>query len=291
MSAGAPVASVAPVSLQVAPEDAPAGTTVQEVTVTFHDVAPGTYRLFAGETNSGDGEALRVAATDGMVTEVICSGPGTLILTPAGDVPVQDLAVGDLVQTRDNGLQAIRWIGSRRLCRDTLARQDKLRPVRIGAGTLGEGVPAADLLVSPQHRVMLRSRIAVRMFGVPEVLCPARHLLALPGIEIAGDLDEVTYTHLLFDQHEVVFSNGAETESLFTGPEAIRSVSPEQRAEILAIFPDLPATRDRSACCRTVITGRQGRKLVERHQRNRKPMVEDPPPPRHTLPAAGGIAP
>lgn len=272
-SNGSPT-SVPSVSVVVAPENAPAGTTTMQVTVTFHNVAPGNYRLFAGEMDSGDGQALRIQVSDGHAVETVCFADGTMIMTSKGCVPVQELEVGDLVQTRDHGLQAVRWIGSRRLSRQILGRHERLRPVRIAAGALGQGVPVRDLMVSPQHRVMLRSRIAMRMFGETEVLCPAKHLLPLPGVEIAEDLDEVTYTHLLFDRHEIVFSNGAETESLFTGPQALRSVTPEQREEILTIFPNLAEISETYRCCRTVINGRQGRKLVQRHQKTCRPIVE-----------------
>ena len=264
------------VSVIVGPENAPPGTTVLEAQVRFENVPPGNYRLFAGKIDSGDGQALRVQVTGGSVTEVICFAEDTLITTARGDRPVQEMEVGDLVMTRDNGLQALRWTGRRQLCGETLTRQERLRPVRIAAGALGDGVPATDLMVSPQHRVLLRSRIANRMFGAAEVLCPAKHLLDLPGIEIVADLAGITYVHLLFDRNEVLFSNGAEAESLFTGPEAFRAVTAEQLAEILSILPDLPQGRDPVACCRPVITGKQGRKLVERHRRNSKPKVECP---------------
>ncbi|MDT9702188.1 Hint domain-containing protein, partial [Streptomyces sp. P17] len=89
-----------------------------------------------------------------------------------------------------------------------LAANPHLRPVRIRAGALGAGVPARDLVVSPQHRVLLRSGIARRMFGASEVLVAAKQLLALDGVELASDLDSVTYVHFLFDRHQIVQSEG-----------------------------------------------------------------------------------
>jgi ABC-type branched-subunit amino acid transport system ATPase component len=81
----------------------------------------------------------------------------------------------------------------------------------------------------------------------------------------------VEYWHLLFDRHEVVFSEGARTESLFTGPEALRAVTPAARAEILAIFPDLDRRLPDPA--RPLIGGRQGRSLTRRHLKNDLPLV------------------
>ena len=124
-------------------------------------------------------------------------------------------------------------------------------------------MPAQDLLVSPQHRILIRSHIAQRMFGSSEVLVAAKQLLAINGIEqIAADA--VTYFHILFDQHEIVVSNGAETESLYTGPQALRSVGPAARQEILDLFPQLLDEAFVVEAARPLSSGRMGRKLAMR---------------------------
>lgn len=130
----------------------------------------------------------------------------------------------------------LRWIGGTRLS------ALHLRPIRIRAGALGAGLPAADLLVSRQHRVLVRSAIARRMFDAPEVRVAAKHLLTLEGIDIATDQAQVAYFHLLFDRHELVISNGAEEQrSLYAGAEALASLG---RAEMEEIFALMPALRD-----------------------------------------------
>ncbi|WP_052175044.1 Hint domain-containing protein [Paracoccus sanguinis] len=203
-----------------------------------------------------------------------CFAAGTMIETADGPRAVETLAEGDLVRTLDHGLQPVRWVGARRLSAAELAAAEKLRPIRIQAGALGPGTPRADLLVSPQHRVLVRSRIAQRMFGTDEVLVAARQLCQLAGINIAEDVAAVEYVHILFDRHEVVISNGAATESLYTGPEALKSVGPAARAEILALFPEL-ATRDYTPPAgRTLASGRMARKLAVRHAQNGRPLVE-----------------
>lgn len=151
-----------------------------------------------------------------------------------GELAVEDLTVGMLVRTLDHGLQPIRWIGSK-----AAMANGKLRSVRVLAGALGLNLPAQDLLVSRQHRVMVSSRIAERMFGSKDVLIPAIKLTELPGVFTDESAQEVTYFHILFDQHEVIFAEGAPTESLFTGPEALKAVSPDARTEIQTIFPEL----------------------------------------------------
>lgn len=202
-----------------------------------------------------------------------CFTSGTMILTDRGEVAIDDLRVGDLVMTCDNGLQPIRWIGSRKLGVPMLILRPNLRPIRIKAGALGENTPATDLIVSPQHRILVRSRIAQRMFGTCEVLVAAKQLLVLDGVDIAEAADGVEYFHMLFDRHEVVFSNGAETESLYTGPEALKSVGPAAQEEIFSLFP---ALRDADTVCegaRILASGRQARKLAMRHKQHGRPLI------------------
>lgn len=202
-----------------------------------------------------------------------CFTSGTMILTDRGEVAVDDLQIGNLVMTRDNGLQPVRWIGSRKLSVTILAIKSNLRPIRIMTGALGEDLPAQDLLVSPQHRILVRSRIAQKMFGTDEVLVAAKQLLQLDGIDVAHDLREVEYFHILFDRHEVVISNGAETESLYTGPQALKAVGAAAREEIFTLFPELREMTDSPLSVRLLASGRQARKLALRHQQHRRALV------------------
>lgn len=201
---------------------------------------------------------------------VVCFARGTMILTDRGPIAVEDLSVGDLAITSDRGPQAIRWIGSSLIAVD---RHANLRPVRIGKGALAPDIPDQDLLVSPQHRVLVRSAIARRMFGTDEVLVAAKQLLQVDGIDIEEDMKQVEYFHILFDQHEVVMSNGAETESLYTGPMALQSVGPAARAEILAIFPELGDRDYAPEPARPLASGRMGRRLAVRHAQNDKQLI------------------
>ncbi|AUH66116.1 hemolysin [Paracoccus zhejiangensis] len=205
---------------------------------------------------------------------VDCFATGTLIDTASGPRPVETLQAGDRVETRDHGPQPLLWAGS---CRVDAARMDlqpNLRPVRVAAGALAPGCPARDLVLSPQHRVLVRSSIALRMFDTPEVLVAVKHLVGLPGIEVLTPPEGVGYHHLLFAGHEVVRSDGAWTESLFLGPQAMKGLDPSARREVMALFPELAAQDAMPRPARQLLCGREGRKLAERHGRNRKPLVE-----------------
>lgn len=212
---------------------------------------------------------------EGETPPIVCFARGTLILTAEGDLPVEDLAAGMLVATSDDGMQPIHWIGRRRLARAHLLAHPQLRPVRIRAGALGQGLPIRDLVVSPQHRVIVRSDIARRMTGNREILVAAKHLVGSPGIEIDEAADGVEYWHFLFDRHQIVRANGAEAESLFTGPMALLAVDEDARAEILAIMPELSELdHDRTPePARALISGRHARRLAARHMKNARAYV------------------
>lgn len=209
------------------------------------------------------------------IVTVPCFAAGTMIRTPAGDVAIETLRVGELVMTLDGGPQPVRWIGSRKLTVADLEERPNLRPIRIKAGVLGKGVPTTDLVVSPQHRILVRSKIAQRLFGVDEVLVAVKQLLLIDGIDVVANQDGIEYFHFLFDNHQVVISNGAETESLYTGPEALKSVGPVAQEEIFAIFPELRGRDPRALPegARMLISGGQGRKLAQRHAQNHKLLV------------------
>ncbi|MGA0613351.1 Hint domain-containing protein [Paracoccus sp. KR1-242] len=198
---------------------------------------------------------------------VVCFTRGTWITTPDGPRLIEELAVGDLVTTLDQGPQPIRWIGSRRLSRGTLARLPNLRPIRIAAGALGPGLPETDLVVSPQHRMLLSSPIVRRLFETDEVLVPAKKLLGQPGIAEEA-AQSVEYFHILLDRHQVVIANGAPSETLLVGQIALRALGAEARREISLIFPEIALPGFTPVPARQLAAPRRIGKLVERHVRN-----------------------
>ena len=203
---------------------------------------------------------------------VTCFTAGTLIETDSGPVAIERICTGDQVLTAE-GLKTVRWIGQSPVSIVQLVANPKLFPIRITAGALGAGLPKRDLLVSRQHRMLVQSPIVRRMFGTSDVLVHAIKLIALPGIYVDQSVTEVTYYHMLFDEHQVVYAEGAPSESLYTGPEALKAISDSARDEVLALFPEL-ADRDYTPEFATFAPDdKRQKKLVARHLKNGKPLL------------------
>ncbi|WP_281983218.1 Hint domain-containing protein [Thalassorhabdomicrobium marinisediminis] len=162
--------------------------------------------------------------------ETICFARGTQIESANGKVRIETLQVGDRIRTLDHGLQSIRWIGSTRV-----PGRGAHAPVRIAAGALGN---TRTLWVSQQHRLLLSGWKVELHFGEAAVLVPAKHLVNLAGIQIV-EIASVEYFHMLFDRHEIVFSEGIESESFHPGAVGMATLSEETRAEIFSLFPEL----------------------------------------------------
>lgn len=175
---------------------------------------------------------------------VICFAAGTMIDTPSGRRAVEDLHEGDSLLTRDAGAQKILWTGRRRMSGARLRAMPHLRPVRIRAGALDNTRPHPDLIVSPQHRVLMRGSAAEMLFQTPEVLVAAEDLVNGRSIVVDHGLHEVTYIHLMLHQHHIVWANGVETESFHPGSADLEQISAEQRDRLLAFFPSLAQDPD-----------------------------------------------
>ncbi len=169
----------------------------------------------------------------------ICFTPGTAILTRRGLVAVEDLRPGDRVLTRDNGFQTVSWVGARDVTPSEMMRRTELRPVLIRAGSLGPDCPETDMLVSPNHRMLIQGGDTELLFATPEVLIAAKHLRARAGIARTMPRAGVTYVHIMCDRHEVVLADGAWTETFHPGDYAMNGLQDDQRGEILSLFPEL----------------------------------------------------
>jgi hypothetical protein len=113
---------------------------------------------------------------------VVCYAPGTLIATVHGDVAVEALKPGDLVKTQDHGLQPIRWVNKNDCPLDGAAQDAK--PVLVRAGALGPNRPAQDLIVSPNHRILVGGGAQLQDRFATEALAPAKALTSRPASDL-----------------------------------------------------------------------------------------------------------
>jgi len=186
---------------------------------------------------------------------IVCFTRGTMIETDVGEVAIEDLAVGDMVQTKDNSLQELRWIGSRKV-----PAKDSLAPIMIKAGAMAND---RDLLVSPQHRMVVEGWKPELLFGEREVLAAAKHLVNNDTIYVqSGGM--VEYFHMLFDTHEIVFANGAASESFHPGEVGMSALTDDARDEIYTIFPELRTDiAAYGAAARTSLKGHEAKVLAQ----------------------------
>jgi len=186
-----------------------------------------------------------------------CFTQGQRIQTHRGQVRVEQIRCGDRVQTRDNGLQQVVWVGQRRLSAQDLVTSPKFRPVRVAATEmLGNTRP---FLVSPHHRLLMNIKPNSYQTPLGQGFVSARKLAkALPNVaqEVCPSAG-VTYVHLMTERHEIIYADGVASETFWPGPEAIRALSPEDFAALLRTVPRLRVLQ--------VLRGASGRAYAERH--------------------------
>lgn len=195
-------------------------------------------------------------------TNFVCFIAGTLIATPDGQRPVEQLRPGDFVDTLDHGAQPVRWIGTRRVTQLRQIAVPGAAPIVFPTGCFGAGRPFRTLCLSQQHRVLVRSTVAQRMFGSDQVICAAKRLAGLDGIGVAPARAAVEFWHFCFDRHEIVFANGLAVESLLIGPQAKRTLVPDA-APLESGTAPLPPDLARNPA-RPIAEGRRGKQLVSR---------------------------
>ncbi len=150
----------------------------------------------------------------------ICFTNDTLILTDSGFRPIEELDVGDMIQTKDNGCQPIVWLGQQSIGRGRMIYDETLCPVKLR-------YRGSELIVSQQHRILT-------ILSGQEVFVPAKGL----DVQMLQPTNGITYYHILFEHHEVINANMIWSESFYPGDEALRTISQEQVTEIRKLFPD-----------------------------------------------------
>ena len=172
----------------------------------------------------------------------------------AGPAP-PDRAVADVGDPGDTFPQPVRWIGKTQMFLHDFQSSPHLLPVLIRQGSLGKSLPERDLLVSPNHRILVTAARTAWKSDEPEVLVAAKHLTT-PGVQTVQSRG-TTYVHFMCDRHEVVLANGAWTESFQPEDHSLKGIGNAQRLEIHELFPALKTAEGLAAygAARPVVTG------------------------------------
>ena len=177
-----------------------------------------------------------------------CFSSNTLVTTDNGDIPASLLRPGDKVLTRDNGYQAVRWVGERRMNGRFLLDNPHLRPVLVRAGAFGNGLPCQDIMLSPNSRLPIEepgSGLKALIVGGQQQMVAVKHLINhrdIMQIDVLG----LKYAHIMFTGHQIIATNGFWVESFKAGDYSLGAVGNAQRNEILEIFPELRQSQLRS---------------------------------------------
>lgn len=175
------------------------------------DVETAYFNYTIEDSSSGNSDTALVE----IVQDPPCFTHGTMILTEEGEYPVEALEPGMRLETLDGGLQHLVWVG-----RTTLPVNAENSPVRIAAGVLGND---RDLVVSPQHRILLSGAASELLFGSEQVLVKAKDLVNDSTVTRCHRHDIVTYFHVLLEDHHLIRSNGQWSESFLPGPCTMQS--------------------------------------------------------------------
>lgn len=169
----------------------------------------------------GDGEFSTNTVTN---FETICFLTGTNIFTENGYVPVEELAIGDVVKTADGELKPIKWIGYQThqptQVKDTLGSN----PVLIKAGALGDNLPSRDLYVSPNHSLL-----------VDGLLINAGALTNNVSIVTIQPTETFVYYHVELDNHALLIAEGTSAESYL--PQKEDRMGYDNGAEYEQLYP------------------------------------------------------
>ncbi len=179
-----------------------------------------------------------------------CFLKGTLIQTPAGEKPVEDLAIGDLIATYAGEEKPIRWIGRRKFTSETGNWPAQFVPVHVKQGALGQDCPTRDLYLSPGHMVYIDG-----------VLVPVTHLVDGKNIEpvVPKPGAAIEYLHIELDDHDLLVSDGAPTGSLRAGANKRERFG--NFAEYAKLYPD--DRREKPAPCAEICPSGLGRMIYD----------------------------
>lgn len=204
--------------------------------------------------------------------DVPCFATGTQIRTTRGLCLIEALKPGDHVLTVDRGPQPVLWVHQCEQLLDAVAPDE--RPVLIKAGALGPGRPNSDMVVSPQHRIIVGGHGQLHTLFPTEAFVPAKSLTVLPGIRFMRGKRTIQWHHFALPRHEVIWTNDCLTESLLLGPMVVNALTRSDRRGLMRLFGPIsngPSARVclTSGAASEVLSERRVHRPIRRQTSNR----------------------
>lgn len=183
------------------------------------------------------------------LASVPCFAQNTQLTTDQGEMPVAWIRTGDRVLTRDHGYQPVLWIDRTQIHSRDLVKHPNLRPIRMIKGCVGNGFPTHDLLLSPEHRVLLKSYQVEMLFGCDEAFTPIKAITNDAEITQTQPDHDVFYYHILFEDHEIVQAEGIWVESFFPGKLALAALPPRKQMKVRKLLGPKTDTMQTARLC------------------------------------------
>jgi Hint domain len=190
-----------------------------------------------------------------------CFLRGTRLLTPDGERKIEDLRTGDLVTTLSGETRPITWIGRRVYRQSTGSKYpESVLPVRVAKGALGPAAPRCDLFISQQHALWVDGLFirAIDLVNGSSIT-----------LEPAAELCEIEYLHVKLAKHDVIFAEGAPSETLLVHSGNVERF--DNFAEYLRLFGEDAADEVR---CAPIAFGSTRERLMSRLRSAVSPWVD-----------------
>lgn len=167
-------------------------------------------------------------------------GAGANLRTPCGDRRIENLRPGDLIVTRDDGLQPVRFVWSQTFSAAEVAADPSLAPLHFKPRAIGPMMPQRPLTVGGAHRVLVPGWRLENADDRTSFLVSARDLATVHDESYSERLKgDITYYNVIFDRHQVFTANGLPVESFLPNPKTMSAMKSDVTDKITEIFPEL----------------------------------------------------
>jgi hypothetical protein len=173
------------------------------------------------------------------VVEAACSSlaRGALISTVQGQVAVEDLEPGMMVNTADHGPLMLKWVGSYDMSAREVQANDRARLYRVTADTFGLNKPGQDIMLAPRAHILLKDAACKTMFGLETAFAPIRAFEDGMNVVAVAPMSPVSLFNIAFDRQATIIVNGIELESYHPGPYGETLMDDEMMYSLLRLFP------------------------------------------------------